>query len=257
LRRLAAALAVLAGFGVSTASAELVQRGDLFVHFGGGISPVALPRDRPAPIGMRIEGTVRPAHRGDRPPALRRIVVALNRGGRLDARGLPTCPRSRVESTTPSEALTVCGAALVGTGGFTARSSFPGQPAYLLRGEILLFNGRLGGRPAIVGHLFQREPARITRIVPFSIRRSAGSFGTMISARLPAEINRNGYLRSIYLQLQRSFTVHGESRAYLSASCATPPGIRTASFPFARVSMGFEDGRSLSSTLVRSCTVRG
>ena len=35
------------------ASAELVAKGDLFVHFDGGISPNALPRDEKAPISVR------------------------------------------------------------------------------------------------------------------------------------------------------------------------------------------------------------
>jgi hypothetical protein len=53
-RRFAAFLAVLALAltAVSTANAELTQRGDLFVRFGGGISPRALPRHSFAPIAV-------------------------------------------------------------------------------------------------------------------------------------------------------------------------------------------------------------
>jgi hypothetical protein len=248
------ATALLAPF--APASAEFVQHGDLFVHFGGGISPRDLPRNSFAPIGVRIEGTIRASATAD-PPPLRGIAVALNRDGRLSSRGLPLCRPSQISSEDPAEALSVCGPALVGTGGFTAVSSLPGQPADPVRGEILLFNGRLHGHPAIVGHLFERVPAPAIRIVVFHIHRIGGTFGTLISARLPPPaINRNGYLTSLYLQLQRNYVSHGHHLAYLSASCATPPGVSLASFPFARATMDFSDGRSLSSTLIRTCRVR-
>ncbi|HWO15929.1 MAG TPA: hypothetical protein VNM89_04380, partial [Solirubrobacterales bacterium] len=58
-RPLKIALAVTALAAVCAASAfgELVQRGNLFIRFDGGITPNALPRKAPAPIAVRIEGT--------------------------------------------------------------------------------------------------------------------------------------------------------------------------------------------------------
>jgi hypothetical protein len=239
----------------SLAAAELAQRGNLFVRFGGGITPRDLPRDSLAPIGVRIEGTIRTPASED-PPALREITVSLNRGGHLDPAGLPKCGRGKVAAADTSEALAACGPALIGSGGFSAQSSLPGQARALVRGEILLFNATAHGHPAIIGHLHQRSPAPITRVIVFSIKRSAGTYGTVISAQIPPATNRNGYLSSIYLQLQRNFTANGKDRAYLSASCAAPKGINIASFPFARAAMSFEDGRSLSSVLIRSCKVK-
>ena len=112
------------------------------------------------------------------------------------------------------------------------------------------------GRPAILGHLYQSFPAPITKIIVFSIRRTGGAFGTVIAGTLPQSVNRNGYLRSIFLQLQRRYVFRGSPRAYLSARCAAPAGFPGALFPFARASMSFDDGRTLSSTLVRSCKVK-
>lgn len=252
----AAVLAILVvALSTASAPAELAQKGDLFVHFGGGVSPKQLPRDSLAPIGVRIEGRIRvPA--GHEPPALHRIEVALNRGGHLSSRGLPTCRRRRIASATPAEALATCGRALVGTGGLTASTSFPSQAAYLLRGETLLFNARMHGHPAILAYVFQRRPTPLTRFIVFRIRHSGGRFGTLISGDLSAATDRNANLRSIYLQLQRNYVFHGHRRSYISAGCAIPPGVPVASFPFARVSMSFEDGRTLSSTLFRTCRAR-
>ncbi len=242
--------------GAALAHAELTGRGDLFVRFSGGISPRALPRETLAPISVRIEGTIKvPA--GHQQPALRHIRIALNRGGRLSSRGLPVCRRRQIDSATPSQALAACGPALVGAGGIVARTAIADQTTYLLRGNLILFNSVAHGRPAILAHVYQSAPAPITRVIVFSIRRTGGTYGTVISAPVPPALNRNGYLKSIFLQLQRSYVFRGRPRAYLSASCPAPPGFPRATFPFARASMTFDDGRTLSSTLVRSCKVAG
>jgi hypothetical protein len=38
------------------ASAELTQQGKLLVGFNGGLSPKALPRDKPVPVAVEVEG---------------------------------------------------------------------------------------------------------------------------------------------------------------------------------------------------------
>jgi len=254
-RTLALLLALVLTFA-ATAAAELSQKGDLFVHFGGAISPKALPRDSLAPITVRIEGRIKTTS-AQAPPALRKIEVALNRGGQIDARGLPLCRQSQIELATSAQALSACGPALIGSGGIVAIADAGGRPDVLIRGEVLLFNAREGGRQAILAHIFQTQPAASTRLVVFHIRHTGGRFGTLISASLPPSLNRHGYLTQIFLTLQRKFTVHGRAHSYISASCAAPPGFTAASFPFAKVSMSFSDGRTLSSTMERTCRVRG
>jgi hypothetical protein len=236
------------------AAAELTQKGDLFVHFDGGLSPRALPRNTLAPIAVRIEGTIRTLSRRH-PPILRKIRLALNRGGKLSARGLPICHRQQIDPATPAKALEVCGRALVGGGGFTVKTTVEHQPQVIAPGEILLFNTKVHGHEAILAHLYETEPAPINRFIVFTIRRTGGTFGTILTSRLPESLARNAYLRSIYLQLQRSYTFRGRYRSYLSASCSAPAGIRVAAFPFARASMSFDDGRTLASTLTRTCQV--
>jgi len=255
LRRVALLVGLVALLSAATASAELTQRGNIFIRFDGGITPRSLPRDSLAPIGVRIEGTIRAPARQE-PPALRKIRVALNTAGKLDTRGLPVCPETRIKTISSAEALATCGSALVGAGGMTAVTSLPEQPDFLLRAEILLFNSVVDGRAAILGHIYQHSPVPNTKLVVFHVSRSPGTFGTVLEATLPKSVNRNGYLKSIYLQLQRNFVFRGRQHSYLSASCAAPRGFTAASFPFARASMTFDGGRTLSSTLVRSCRVR-
>jgi len=256
VKRTFAFLAILMLVFAASAGAELSQKGDLFVHFGGGISPKALPRDSRASIAVRIEGTIRGLS-GEHPPPLRRIKIELNRGGVLDAKGLPTCRQSQIEFATGPEALATCGSALVGAGGIVARTDLGGQANTRIRGEVLLFNSVANGQPSILAHIFQKKPAQIIRVVVFRVQRRGGQFGTVITGKLSPSLNTNGYLESIFLQLQRQYSFRGRSKAYLSASCAAPPGFSAAIFPFAKVSMSFADGRTLSSTMTRSCKVRG
>jgi hypothetical protein len=246
----------LAVMAAPPAAAELTQKGDLFVRFDGGISPGSLPRDSPAPISIRIEGRIRQIG-GASPPALRRLEVAVNRAGRLETDGLAVCPAARIRGASSAVAIKACGAALVGSGGYTVRTTLPAQAATLSPGEILLFNSREHGRPTILAQASQSEPVKVQRLFDFSIRhRRRGAYGYAIAADLPAGLGAHGYLSSIYLHLGRTYTYRGRRRSYLSAACATPTGIAEALFPFAHISMSFEDGRTLLSTLTRSCRVR-
>jgi hypothetical protein len=239
----------------SPARAELVEQGDLFVRFKGGLEPTALPRDALAPIKVSVDGTVKTLS-GERPPALRRISIELNRGGVLQTRGLPVCGFNDLVSTSSKQALANCGDALVGDGGYLASTAFPEQLAFPSDGEILAFNAVVGGKPAILAHVYGTEPVAMTRIITFHIRQSRGAFGTVLTGALPPTLNRYGYVKHIKLSLFRRYAYRGQQRSYLSAACPAPAGFPGAVFAFARASMAFADGRTLSSTLTRSCKVR-
>jgi len=238
------------------ARAELVERGDLFVRFSGGIAPTILPRDHLAPISVRIKGTVK-TFSGNAPPPLRWISIGINRGGRIDTRGLAVCRRSQVEATSSRGALLACRSALVGEGSYVAGTAFPEQASFPSRGRIVAFNSLNHGHPAILAHVYGATPVPTTRIFFFRIHHRQGTFGTTLTASLPPSINRYGYLKQISLDLFRVYRYKGRARSYLSAACAAPPGFSGAVFPFARAAMAFEDGRKLASTLTRSCQVKG
>ena len=252
---LAVALLTTALLGSALADAELASRGDLFVKFAGGIAPAALPRHANAPISVQVDGTIRTLSK-DRPPALRWISIAINRGGRIDTRGLPVCRQSQIESVSSAQALAVCGQALVGKGRYVGGVSFPEQTSFPLEGRILAFNAVVDGGRAILAHVYGTDPFPNSRIIVFHIHDAQGTYGTVLTASLPVSINRYGYLKRIILNLQRQFVYQGRTHSYLTAACAAAPGFRSATFPFVRISMTFADGRKLASTLLRSCRVR-
>ncbi len=240
----------------SIARAELVERGNLFVKFDGGIAPTALPRVERAPIAVRVDGTVRVLS-GERPPALRHISIAINRGGVIDTRGLPTCRRSQIEPATSQQALEACRPALVGEGRYLGALALPEQDRFPLQGRVLAFNAVIDGQRAILAHVYGGDPVPNSRIIVFHIHQAhVGAFGTTLSAALPARLNRSGYLKKISLELRRTFVYRGQKHSYLSAACSAPAGFTSATFPFSKVSMTFADGRKLSSTLIRTCRVQ-
>ena len=249
------AVAMVFALTASPVRAELTASGDLFVKFSGGITPNALPRKAPVPISVQVGGTVRTLS-GEQPPALRAITIEINRDGQLDTRGLPVCGRRQIEPSSTAEARRRCGDALVGGGSYVADTAFPEQLSFPSDGHILAFNALVDGKRAILAHVYGTDPVPVTRIIVFHIRQGSGAYGTVISGQLPESLNQYGYLKEIHLSLHRTYTYNGRKRSYLSAACKAPAGFPGATFPFAHASMGFSDGRTLSSTLTRSCKVR-
>ena len=239
----------------TVAWAEVSVSGNLFVTFSGNISPQALPRHGRAPIAVSVSGKVRTLA-GEHAPALREMVIKLNREGRLETRGLPVCRRRQIQAVSSASALRVCDDALVGTGAYIARTEFPEQKQFSSHGRILAFNTRKGGRPAILAHVYSDNPVPTTRTFVFSLSHSGGQYGTVLDAEVPESLNRFGYLKRISLKLQRTYTYGGRRRSYLSAGCPAPLGLHEASFNFAYASMTFVDGRTLWSNLTRTCDVR-
>jgi hypothetical protein len=238
------------------AGAELTEKGNLFIRFDGALTPNALPRQSRVPISVRIEGMIRQIG-GDSPPALRQMEVAINRAGHLDTKGLPVCKRNRLRGASSAEAIEACGSALVGDGGYTVGTTLPDQADTVSPGEILLFNSRNRGQATVLAQAFQSEPVPLERIFVFKIRhRRRGAYGYTVAADVPVGLSRHGYLKSIYLHLGRTYAYRGRRHSYLSAACPAPAGFSVAVFPFAHASMSFVDGRTLASTLTRSCRVR-
>jgi hypothetical protein len=233
------------------ARAEVVQKGKLRVSVAGKLSPKALPRQGAAPVSVSLGGRITTTDGSD-PPQLRSITMAINRDGRFDFAGLPTCALDEIQPATSQEALAACRDALVGEGSFLANVQFPLQSPFPSDGKVLMFNGRLGGQPVILAHVYGSEPVPTSYTLPFKIRRSRGTFGTVLAASLPRITGEWGFVTGIELTLGRHFAHHG---SYLSAGCPAPAGFPGAVFPLVRTDFRFAGGLAITSTLNRDCTV--
>jgi hypothetical protein len=235
--------------------AELTERGDLFVRFRGGIDPNALPRTHLAPIAVSVAGTVKTVS-GERPPALRRIKIELNKGGAQlqRAAALSLLSAGRGGGSESARSVWRC---LGGRRRLYRQDRLSRTGDVPSQGQILAFNGVYHGREVILAHVYGTDPVPITRIIVFYIHRTAGTYGTVLTGNLPDVVNHYGYVEGIALRLHRNYTYRGQRRSYLSAACAAPSGFTAAAFSFARASMTFADDSTLSSTLTRSCGVSG
>ncbi len=245
-----------AAFGAGSALAESDLEGNLRVSFNGQISPKKLPRSGTAPVGVRMGGKIKTTDRSV-PPKLERIVLDINRNGKLQTKGLDRCTLGKLRSISSRGARRACGDALIGNGSVTSRVSLPGQPPFASNGEMLAFNGRHKGKPAIFAQVATGAPLPLTYVIIFEVRKKAGTFGNSLIGTLPPIASEYGYITAFNLSLRRQYRFRGERMSYASGSCPAPKGFPGANFTFARVSYEFADGRTLSSKLVRECKVRG
>ena len=260
MRRLLIAAAVAAcclPIAGAAAQRQIVQSGNVRVSFDGRLAPRALPRERPAPVTVHLDGSVATVD-GSRPPQLREIAVAVNRAGKVSTAGLPSCSPSRLQQTSTETALDLCRSALVGHGRFAASVDFPGSPLIPARGAVLVFNDstRKGG-PGMVLHLYGSTPVKAAFVLPFEIsRQPQGEFGTVFSAKIPTLASDLGYVTDIELTLGRRYRYAGKPRSFLSASCAAPAGFPGATYQLAKATFTFPEGRQLTSKLPGNCKVR-
>jgi hypothetical protein len=243
-------------FLTSRGSAETVRHGSTTVHFRATLSPRRLPRDRLAPISLRLAVAVQ-SDSDTLPPQTRLIRIATNRNGRFDRAGLPICNPRRLHGTSSAQALLACGDALVGRGTFLLKTRYPEAPVAATPGTVLAFNARGRRGPEIVAHLYSTLPATTSHLLVFHLHRQAtGPLGTVISARLAPSLDPYGSLLALHLVLHRTYAYRGALHSFLSASCPAPPGFSGGIFPLARAFLAFADRSTLTATATASCWVR-
>ncbi len=252
----AVALLALAASLVPLASAEVSQKQGVRVAVDGSLSPSNLPRKGTAPVAVSFAGKIG-STRAEGPPQLEKISISINRHGKLDTRGLPRCRLGRIDPSTTEEAIAICRSSLIGEGSFSANVKLPEQSPFPSEGDVLAFNGRFRGRPAVFAHIFGTKPVPTSIVLPFVITSTGGTFGTVLTAALPRVTGNWGYVTGISMTLKRKYFFRGEARSYMSAGCPAPAGFRQVFFPLARTSFSFDGGLTVTSTLTRSCRVRG
>ncbi|HET8955334.1 MAG TPA: hypothetical protein VFN18_06725 [Solirubrobacterales bacterium] len=239
----------------STATAAVVQSGDLRLTVLGQVLPFKLPRDHVAPVAVFIAGHVGTVGRSV-PPQLQKMVVDVNRHGQLRPQGIPTCTIRQIQPGTTARALANCGDALVGSGRFWASVILPEQRPYRTRGRLLVFNGKRHGAPVLFAHIFTSQPFNNSFVITFGIEReNHGLFGTRLTADFPEALGSWGFVDRIKLTLRRKFSDHGRIRSYFNASCPAPPGARITSFPLAKASFFFAGMKPVSLDVVKTCGV--
>lgn len=243
---------------VSVAGANVVQSGGLRVSLDGKLRPTKLPRKGAAPISVAVGWDISTAD-GSAPPKLKSLQIEINRHGRLDYTGLPSCPYPKIQPASTQRALAGCRHSLVGRGTFTAEISLHGQEeSYETMGKLLFFKGERKRKTVLYGQIYSAHPFATSFVIPFAIKaKRKGTYGTVLAATLPKALRSWGNLTGIEMKLKRTYGYRGHRHSFLSAGCPAPKGLRRASFKLARTSFAFSGGKKISSTVSGNCKARG
>jgi len=253
-RRLVLALTALLALAASALGAT-IQQGDLRITVLAQLKPYKLPRVGTAPIAVFVSGHLQSAD-GGIPPQLQRMRILVNRHGLLQSKGLPVCATRRIQPASDERALASCSEALIGSGQFWANIVLPDQGAYRTQGRLLIFNGREGGRPVILAHIFTSHPFNSSFVIPFSIAHvSKGPYGTELKASLPQALGSWGYLDRIKLTLKRKYDYRGRQLSYFNSGCPAPKGATRASFPLAYAEFFFAGRAPMGAAVQKTCGV--
>jgi hypothetical protein len=245
---------LVAALAAATAGGERTQDGHLIVSLDGGLAPLTLPRDRPAPVSVRLAGGLRTTD-GSLIPRVTRVELSLPGQGVLDTHGLPVCAARKLRHTTTAAALAACRDALVGRGSLKAQVRVPNQPPFAVHADLLAFNGRVRGRRAVIFHGFAADPPTVV-VLPFLLRLEAGRVRTRLVADLPPELGPWPHFAQFEVKLFRRFEYRGRERSYLSASCPIPKQFTAGFFSFAKASFTLAGGRRIGTSITRSCRAR-
>lgn len=238
-------------------SSSVSQKGNLRVSVAGGLRPKRLPRQGTAPISVTVSGQISTTDES-LPPLLRTIRIDLNRHGKIDYTGLPTCPFDAIQPGSSSHALASCRSSLIGTGSFGADITLAGQEPYPTEGKLLVFNGVRKGKPVLYGHIYSPRPFATSFVIVFTLAKLGhGLYGTSLIAPLPEGMKTWGRLTGIQMTLSRRYSYKGERHSYISSGCPAPEGFGKAVFSLARASFAFEGGKKLGSVLSGTCRAGG
>jgi hypothetical protein len=246
-----AAAALLICLVAAVASAERAQRGDLIVTLDGGLSPLELPRGRPAPVTVRLSGGLQTTD-GAELPQVTQIELGLPGRGVISTLGLPVCPQRKLRNASPAGALAACGSAYIGEGELEAQVTVPNQAPFHIDASLLAFNGRVRGHRAVLLHAFTSQPPTVI-VLPFLLHLEPGPYGTNLIAYLPPALGPWPHLEHFRISLFRRYSYRGRMRSYLSSSCPIPRNLTAGFFSFAHATYTLGDGRRIGTGITRGC----
>jgi hypothetical protein len=240
------AIAALGAMAIGSATAQVVRVGNLVMEIDGSVSPSKLPKKTPAPISLKLEGALKTAD-GTHPPAIKEVFLEFDRNGHLNTKGLASCSAGKLQSTLTSQARSVCGKALIGTGRAEAQVAFPEQAPFKAGGPLLIFNGSQGNKQKLLLHVYAKVPAPTTFVTSAVIGKGKGPFGISARVKVPSITSGQGSLIGFNARISKKFTYKGKKQSVLTATCKSGRLRARGDFIFAQ-------GPKLSGSVTRSCT---
>lgn len=218
----AATLAVvLVLVGGATASGIEACIGPLCVGSTIDMQPRQLPAKGNAPITLSSVTRVRTKDKST-PPTLETIDFLIDKHGAVNSKEFPTCPPSKLEGATPSQARQRCAAALVGKGTGKALVTMPGRAPFQITSPVSLFNAApTGGKPTLLAHAYETFPSPQALLVPIVIERVAkGRYGFHVRVEMPEVAGGFGAPTLAEASIGATLMRKGRKIGFLAAQCA-------------------------------------
>jgi hypothetical protein len=244
----AALLAVaLALIGAATASGIGACIGPLCVSSTIDMQPRELPAKGNAPIALTSVNRVSEKDHST-PPTLDTIDFLIDKNGVVNSKAFPTCPRSKLEGATPSQARKRCAGALVGKGTGKALVTMPGRAPFQISSPISFFNAApTGGNPTLLAHGYETVPSPQAFVVPIVVERVAkGRYGFHLLVQMPEVAAGFGAPILAEATVGATRTRDGKKVSFLGAHCA---GGRLQ----VEGKLKFKNGDSFPTTLTSPC----
>lgn len=218
------ALATALAVGVAayaSAAGTTIRAGNLVLRFGANVSPKKLPARRYAPLALNVFGNIRTTD-GTHPSAFRETVVDIDRNGRVNTRGVPTCSSGQLQARNTAAAKRVCGRAIVGRGSANVQIAFAEQAPIRVPSPLLIFNGgtRRGVTTMFI-HSFITVPVPAAIVTTITIRNiRKGRFGQRVVAKVPRIVGGAGSALNFKFTIPRKFFRFKRGRhTYLEGRC--------------------------------------
>jgi len=219
----------------------------------GSFAPEALPRAGVAPISLKLGFEV-VAEEGVQ-PSIESIAIDISHRILLRGKGLASCPPLTLLSEYGGGE---CLESQIGRGRVVSEiREEKGEPV-IVDGKLRAYYSFAYKSPKILALVQTGAPMNLTYVIPFRIIRQEGTYRTRLFVRDMRHLQGiclgvgcywgtyglNGIYTRISdfeLSLHRRFLAEGERRSFVSTGCAAPGKQREASFPLARITLGFDD----------------
>jgi hypothetical protein len=264
----ALALALMAAAaGPPSANGEVPSPGEVVIGASGETAPSKFPRSRLAPATLRV-GFTSETPGTPTTPELTEIRFEVSRNVVFQPAGLPSCPIAELYSES-SDARRICAGSLVGHGIVISEVALPGQAPATIEGRLAAFYDFREGQPRILAQITSTGALPLTYVIPFTISKVRGIYGTVLSAehmRAIAGICQRGHpncfsqtysYEGIYghiskfeLALDRHFVRGGRRISAVSADCPARNGSSSATFPLVKVNLAYPYPEAISQSKV-------
>jgi hypothetical protein len=215
----------------------------LELTFNGGLTPKAVSRTKLTPVSLNVSGKIRMVD-GKHPPAMKEFILEADKNTAVEAKGLPVCTASKLQSQDTKHAEAICRSSIIGTGQAKAEIEFPEQRPIPATSKIIAFNGGVSGGTTtffIHAYLTVPTPAAIVSTVKIT-KVHNGRYGIKSVTSIPKIAGGSGSVTDFNLTINK--------KGVLLARC--PDGKIQA-----KGTAVFSDGTQATAEVIRTCTGKG